>query len=130
LRWKIGIFDETGAVGYRDEFKKNQNAAEVLKVCPRDRFVISTTRNARANPRYGFRPIPRLLETKNNRELMKKFLLGLSAVVAVLLPLSQNAQAHWVVYRKVYVYHHVYSPHRSWHPGYWYAGFWHPGYWF
>jgi hypothetical protein len=36
--------------------------------------------------------VPRLLETKNNRAFMKKFLLGLSAVVAVLLPLSQNAQ--------------------------------------
>jgi hypothetical protein len=61
---------------------------------------------------------------------MKKFLLSLSAVVALLLPLSQNAQAHWVYYRKVYVYRHVYSHHRSWHPSYWYAGFWHPGYWF
>jgi len=58
---------------------------------------------------------------------MKKLLLGLSAVVAVLLPLSQNAQAHWVVYRKVYVYHHVYSHHRCWHPGYWYAGYWNRG---
>ena len=72
--------------------------------------------------------IPRLIETKNNRELMKKLLLGLSAVVAVLLPLSQNAQAHWVYYRKVYVYRHVYVHHHSWHPGYWYAGFWHSGY--
>jgi hypothetical protein len=35
---------------------------------------------------------------------MKKFLLGLIAVAAVFLPLSQNAQAHWV--RDVY--HHVY----------------------
>ena len=34
---------------------------------------------------------------------MKKLLLGLSAVVAVLLPLSQSAQAHRVYYRKVYV---------------------------
>jgi hypothetical protein len=65
---------------------------------------------------------------KNNRELMKKFLLGLSAVVAVLLPLSQTAQAHWVYYKKVYVYRHVYVHHHSWHPGYWYAGFWHAGY--
>jgi hypothetical protein len=72
--------------------------------------------------------IPRVLETKNNRELMKKFLLGLIAVAAVLLPLGQNAQAHWVVYRKVYVYHHVY--HRCWHHGYWSGGFWHPGCWF
>jgi len=56
---------------------------------------------------------------------MKKFLLGLSAVVAVLLPLSQSAQAHWVYYRKVYVYRHVYVHHQSWHHGYW-----HPGYWF
>jgi len=61
--------------------------------------------------------IPRLLETKNNREFMKKFLLSLSAVVAVLLPLSQNAQAHWVVY------HHVYWHYHYWHHGYWYAGF-------
>jgi hypothetical protein len=34
---------------------------------------------------------------------MKKFILDLSAVAALLLPLSQNAQAHWVYYRKVYV---------------------------
>jgi hypothetical protein len=54
--------------------------------------------------------------------------LGLSAAVAILLPLSQNAQAHWVVYRKVYVYHHGY--HRCWHHGYWSGGFWHPGCWF
>ena len=74
--------------------------------------------------------VPRLLKTKDNRELMKKFLLGLSAVVALLLPLSENAQAHWVYYRKVYVYRHVYSHHRSWDPGYWYAGFWHTGFWF
>jgi len=110
--------------------KRKQNTPQVLKVCPRDCFVISTTRNATTNPRYGFGQIPRLLETKNNRELMKKILLGLSAVVAVLLPLSQNAQAHWVVYRKTYVYHHVYSPHRCWHHGYWSAGVWHPGCWF
>jgi hypothetical protein len=56
--------------------------------------------------------------------LMKKILLGLSAVVAVFLPLSQNAQAHWVVY------HHVYWHHHYWHHGYWYGGVWHPGYWF
>ena len=53
--------------------------------------------------------IPRSLETKNNRELMKKFLLGLIAVAAVFLPLNQNAQARWVHY--VYVYHHVYWHH-------------------
>ena len=56
---------------------------------------------------------------------MKKLLLGLSAVVAVFLQLSQNAQAHWVYYRKVYVYRHVYTHH--WHHGYW---GWHPGRWF
>jgi hypothetical protein len=55
---------------------------------------------------------------------MKKFILGLSAVVAVLLPLSQNAQAHWVYYRKVYVYRHVYVYHHA----YWHH--WHHGYWF
>jgi hypothetical protein len=63
--------------------------------------------------------IPRLLQNKKNLELMKKFLLGLSAVVAVLLPLSQNAQAHWVYYRKVYVYRHIYVHHHSWHHCYW-----------
>jgi hypothetical protein len=40
-----------------------------------------------------------LLETKNNRELMKNFLLGLSAVVAVSLPLSQNAEASEIFLR-------------------------------
>jgi hypothetical protein len=61
--------------------KRKQNAPEVLKVYPRDCFVISTTRNATANPRYGFGPNSEVyLKTKNNRELMKKFLLGLSAV--------------------------------------------------
>ena len=54
---------------------------------------------------------------------MKKFILSLIAVIAVLLPLSQKAEAHWVYYR------HPYWHHRYWHHGYWYAGFWHPGYW-
>ena len=58
---------------------------------------------------------------------MKRFLLGLSAIVAVFLPLNQNAQAHWVYYRKVYVYRHVYTHHHYWHHGY---GGWHPGRWF
>ena len=61
---------------------------------------------------------------------MKKFLLGLIALGAVFLPLSQNAQARWVVYRKVYVYRHVYVHHHLWHHGYWYAGLWHPGFWY
>jgi hypothetical protein len=52
---------------------------------------------------------------------MKKFLLGLSAVVALLLPLSQNAQARLLYVRKIYVYRHVYPIHRCWHHGYWYA---------
>ena len=61
---------------------------------------------------------------------MKKFLLGLIAVAAVLLPLSQNAQAHWVYYRHYYHgYHYAYWHHRYWHHGYWYAGSWYPGYW-
>jgi len=60
--------------------------------------------------------------------IMKKFLLSLIAVAAVLLPLSQNAQAHWVYYHRYYVYHHWH--HRYWHDGYWYAGCWHPGYWY
>ena len=41
------------------------------------------------------------LKQKNNRELMKNILLSLSAVVAVLLPLSQNAQAHWVYFHRL-----------------------------
>jgi hypothetical protein len=36
--------------------KRKLNAPEVLKVWPRNCFVISTTRNATANPRYGFGP--------------------------------------------------------------------------
>ena len=61
---------------------------------------------------------------------MKKFLLGLIAVAAVLLPLSQSAQAHWVYYHHYYHgYHYAYWHHRHWHPGYWYAGCWYPGYW-
>jgi hypothetical protein len=44
---------------------------------------------------------------------MKKFLLGLIAVAAVLLPLSQNAQAHWGYYHHYYGgYHHGYWGHR------------------
>src|SRR6516164_7189686 len=35
---------------------RTQNAPEALKVCLQDRFVISTTRSATANPRYGFGP--------------------------------------------------------------------------
>src|SRR5271155_2264243 len=55
---------------------------------------------------------------------MRKFLLGLIAVASVLLPLSQNAQAHWGYYHRYYGgYHHAY-----WHHGYWYAGYRHPGY--
>jgi hypothetical protein len=56
---------------------------------------------------------------------MRKFLLGLIAVAAVLLPLSQNAQAHWYYHG----YHYGYWHHRYWHNGYWYAGYWHPGCW-
>jgi hypothetical protein len=61
---------------------------------------------------------------------MKKFLLGLIAVAAVLLPLSQNAQAHWVYYHHYYHgYHYAYWHHRYWHNGYWNDGCWYPGYW-
>jgi hypothetical protein len=52
----------------------------------------------------------------------------LIAVSAVLLPLSQKAEAHWG-YHDGYGYHHAYWHHRYWHHGYWYAGFWHPGFW-
>jgi hypothetical protein len=66
---------------------------------------------------------------------MKKFLLGLVAIAAVLLPMSQNAQAYQghYYYRG---YHHgywghpyAYAHHRYWHAGYWYGGAWYPGYW-
>jgi hypothetical protein len=58
---------------------------------------------------------------------MKKFLLGFIAVAAVLLPLSQKAEAHWGYYHHYYGYH---SWHRGpWHHGYWYGGYWHPAYW-
>ena len=62
---------------------------------------------------------------------MRKFLLGLIAVVAVLLPMSQKAQAHWGYYHHYYGgYRHAYWHHRYWHRGYWYGGFWRPGYWY
>jgi hypothetical protein len=57
---------------------------------------------------------------------MKKFLLSLVAVAAILLPFSQNAQAHWGYYNHS---RFVYSHHRFWHHGYWYAGCWYPGFW-
>jgi hypothetical protein len=64
----------------------------------------------------------------HHQQFMKRFLLGLIAVAAVLLPLSQNAQAHWGYYHH-YGYRHAYW-HRAWHGGYWYGSFWHPGYWY
>ena len=75
---------------------------------------------------------------------MRKFLLGLIAVAAVLLPMSQNAQAYWGHYHGYYghryyghgYYGHGYYgrgyygySHRYWHGGYWYGGYWHAGYW-
>jgi hypothetical protein len=57
---------------------------------------------------------------------MKRIILSLIAIGAVLLPLSQKAEAHWV---RGYCYHRAYWHHRYWHHGYWYAGWWHPGYW-
>jgi hypothetical protein len=67
----------------------------------------------------------------NNRECMRKFLLGLIAIAAVLLPLSQNAQAHWGYYHHYYGgYRHAYWHHRYWHGGFWTGGYWHPGYWY
>jgi hypothetical protein len=51
----------------------------------------------------------------------------LIAISAVLLPLSQKAEAHWRHYG--YSYHPAYWHHRCWYHGYWYAGFWHPGFW-
>jgi hypothetical protein len=55
----------------------------------------------------------------DNHQFMKKFLLGLIAVAAVLLPLSQNAQAHWGYYHRYYGDHHAYWHHRYWYSGYW-----------
>ena len=66
----------------------------------------------------------------NKHPFMKKFLLSLLGVAAVLLPLSQNAQAHPYYYHPYYGEHHAYMHHRFWHHGYWYAGYWHPGYWY
>jgi len=48
-----------------------KNAPKDLKVCPRNCFVISTTRNAAATPQYGFgSSFQGYLEQKNNREVM------------------------------------------------------------
>ena len=55
---------------------------------------------------------------------MKRLILSLIAVCAILLPLSQNAEAHW--YHRYYRYAYC---HRYWQHGFWYAGWWHPGYW-
>jgi hypothetical protein len=64
---------------------------------------------------------------------MRKFILGLVAVAAVLLPMSQNAQARWVhAYHGYYhggYWGHRYAYHHYWHNGYWYGGIWYPGYW-
>jgi hypothetical protein len=70
------------------------------------------------------------LKSINKVSFMKRFLSGLIAVAAVLLPLSQNAQAHWGYYHHSYGYHRTYWQHRYWHHGYRYAGYWHPGYWY
>jgi hypothetical protein len=67
----------------------------------------------------------------NNNQFMRKSLLGLIAVAAVLLPLSQNAQAHWGYYHHYYGgYHQAYWHHRYWHGGFWNGGYWYPGYWY
>jgi hypothetical protein len=60
---------------------------------------------------------------------MRKLLLGLFTVLAVLLPISQSAQAHWVYYHHDWGYQHVCLQRHCWHGGYWYGGYWHPGYW-
>jgi hypothetical protein len=61
---------------------------------------------------------------------MKRFLLGLFAVMVVLLSFNQNAQAHWGYYHRSYGYGHANWHHRHWHNRYWYGGYWHPGYWY
>ena len=62
--------------------------------------------------------------------VLRTYLLGLIAVAAVFLPLSQNARADWGYYHHYYGYHHASWHHRYWHHGYWYDGLWHPGYWY
>jgi hypothetical protein len=83
----------------------------------------------RANSKVELRT--KTTQPKSNNEFMRKLLLGLIAVAAVLLPLSQNAQAHWGYYHHYYGgYHQAYWHHRYWHGGFWYGGYWHPGYWY
>jgi hypothetical protein len=65
---------------------------------------------------------------KENSKFMKKFLLGLVAVAAILLPMTQSAQAHWGCYHRSCGYH-VCEHRRCWHHGCWYGGCWHAGYW-
>jgi hypothetical protein len=102
----------------------------ILNVTPSERLVLRQWhkpcfREARA---ANLKSTPlRLITPIGN--YMKKFLLGLMAVAAVLLPLSQNAQAHWGYYHHYYGYRHAYW-HRVWHHGYWYGGSWYPGYWY
>jgi hypothetical protein len=62
---------------------------------------------------------------------MRKFLLGLMAIAAALLPFSQNAQAHGSYYHHYYCgYHHAYWHDHDWHGGFWNGGNWQPGYWY
>ena len=77
--------------------------------------------------------VPQWSKTSGNRnrkhKFMKKFLLGLIAIAAVLLPMTPSAQAHWGYYHHYWGPHYAYAHHRYWHRGYWYGGFWHAGYW-
>ncbi len=59
---------------------------------------------------------------------MKKTILLLLLIGAILLPLSPKAEARWVYYHRD-SYYHPYWHHRYWHHGYWYAGMWHAGFW-
>jgi hypothetical protein len=55
---------------------------------------------------------------KEDNEFMRKFLLGLVAVLAMLLPISQRAQARWAYYHHYWGYQHVCVQGHGWHDGY------------
>ena len=59
---------------------------------------------------------------------MNKFLLGLVAVAAILLPISQTIQARQTYNSRYCDYHYVCGQRLRWHQGYWYGGWRRPGY--
>lgn len=66
------------------EFKRKQNASEILKVWRRDCFVISTTWNATANPRCGFGPSSEVTDNLTPRkDTMKIRLVAVLVFLAI-----------------------------------------------